>query len=335
MKILKWLLIVVLILAALILIIPLFMPSTLSVGSSVETSLSPAQVFHAAASFADQGSWDPWLATEPGVEWTVEAQKDYIGTKYSWNGKKIGSGQQVVDSLVFGKYIASTIHFGNDPKGSLVEWIIDKTETGTKATWSFTTVTGYPIERLMMNLMKGKLQADFEKGLANFKEHFEANPPVLSSLSEFEFSTIAPMFALVVRSEGTMDQYATQMDASFGMLMKAMQSQGLQSAGAPFCQYLTFDEETGITTFLTGIPVNSKGKDEEGVMAKKYPEIKVIQAMHTGPYEELMASYQKFMEHIAANQIETTQEAFEFYFTDPTMEPNVTKWQTLIAFPLK
>jgi hypothetical protein len=27
-------------------------------------------------------------------------------------------------------------------------------------------------------------------------------------------------------------------------------------------------------------------------------------------------------------------ESFEFYHTDPETEPNITKWETLIAFPL-
>jgi len=335
MKFLKWLLIIVLVVAVLILVILLFMPSTVKVSSTTEISLSPAQVFHSAASFADQGSWDPWLATEPEAKWTVEPQKDYVGSEYSWSGKKIGSGKQIVDSVVFGKYIANTIYFGDDPVGSLVEWVFENSENGTKVNWSFNSKTHYPIGRLMMNLMKNRLQADFDKGLANFKKHFEAHPPTLGTLSEFEYSKIAPMYAMVIKSEGTMDEYATQMGASFGKIMEAIQSQGLQPAGAPFCHYVSFDEATGVTTYLTGIPVMAKGKDTDGVMAKKYPEIKVIQAMHTGPYEELMASYQKFMEHLAANQIETTQEAFEFYYTDPATEPNVMKWKTLIAFPLK
>jgi effector-binding domain-containing protein len=41
------------------------------------------------------------------------------------------------------------------------------------------------------------------------------------------------------------------------------------------------------------------------------------------------------MEYIAVNQLQITGENFEFYFTDPAIEPDVTKLQTLIAFPLR
>jgi AraC family transcriptional regulator len=61
----------------------------------------------------------------------------------------------------------------------------------------------------------------------------------------------------------------------------------------------------------------------------------VIQAIHTGPYEELQTSYGKLMEYIALNQLKVTGEAFEFYFTEPSQEPDITRWQTMIAFPLK
>ena len=53
------------------------------------------------------------------------------------------------------------------------------------------------------------------------------------------------------------------------------------------------------------------------------------------PYNEFPISYGKLMEYVEVNQVETKWESFEFYHTDPESEPNVTKWQTLIAFPMK
>jgi len=86
---------------------------------------------------------------------------------------------------------------------------------------------------------------------------------------------------------------------------------------------------------ICGIPVAGKGKNAGDVVAKQYLETPVAQAMHTGPYEEFVRSYTILMEYIQSNEINVNMEAFEFYHTDPIMEPNVTRWQTLIAFPLK
>jgi AraC family transcriptional regulator len=125
------------------------------------------------------------------------------------------------------------------------------------------------------------------------------------------------------------------MEGLYGKLMTDMESQGLQMAGAPFCHYLSFNVETGITEYLAGIPVSVKGKDAGVIKAVSYPEMEVIQAMHTGPYDDLQLSYNKLMEYIAVNQLKVTGVTFEFYLIDPSQEPDVTKWQTLIAFPLK
>jgi len=59
MKILKWLLYIVLFIVALVLIIPLLLPATVEVTSQKEIMVSPAQVFHNAASYIDRNVWDP------------------------------------------------------------------------------------------------------------------------------------------------------------------------------------------------------------------------------------------------------------------------------------
>jgi effector-binding domain-containing protein len=335
MKFLKWLLITVLILVALVLIIALFMPAKVKVTANKEIAVSPVQVFFNIATYKDRGKWDPWLETDPGAEWTGNSEPDYAGSLYTWNGEKIGTGQEIVDSVKFGKYIAANIRFGKDPKGSLVEWNLEKTDAGTSVTWSFTADAKYPVGRLMLNLMKGSLQSSFEKGLENLKVYLESNPPVLSSIGKIERSRIAPMFTLVINSKGSMAEMSSQMSEVFRKLMTEMQVQRLQMTGAPFCQYLSFDQSSGISEYLTGIQVSGKGKDAGVVKAVNYPEIEVIQAIHTGPYEDLQTSYSKLMEYIAVNQVKVTGETFEFYFTDPSQEPDITKWQTLIAFPLR
>ena len=241
----------------------------------------------------------------------------------------------MVDSVVFGKYIASKIWFGDSQESALVEWDLEQTDSGTLITWSFTSGAKYPIERLMLNLMKGGLRSSFEKGLVNLKTYLENNPPVLSELGEIERGKIAPMFALVTSAKGTMEEIGAKMEELYGILWEEMESQGLQMSGAAFSHYISFDEETGITEYLAGLPVASKGKDAGPVKSVSYREMEVIQALHSGPYDDLVNSYEKIMEYIATNQFTITGEAYEFYLNDPTLEPDITKYQTLIAFPLK
>jgi effector-binding domain-containing protein len=320
---------------ALILIIPLFLPATIEVSSQKEIMLTPAQVFHNAASYTDRNQWDPWLETEPEAEFTLKPAPDYVGSTYTWNGKKIRTGKMVVDSVTFGKYIASSIYFGDDPEPALVEWDLEKTGDGTSITWKFTVDGNYPLERIILNLMRGGMEKSFAKGLANLKEYLEDNPPVLSHLGEVTTGKIGPMFALMSGAKGSMEETGAQMGQMYMDIMNEINAQGLQMAGAPFCHYLSFDQETGITEFLAGIPTVTRGKSSGDIEARSYPEMETLMAMHSGPYDELPVSYKKLMEYVEDNQLEVKWESFEFYHTDPESEPNITKWETLIAFPMK
>jgi effector-binding domain-containing protein/uncharacterized protein YndB with AHSA1/START domain len=335
MKFLKWLLYIVLVLVAIVLIVPLFLPATVEVTAEKDVAVSPEQVFQNAATYTDRNAWDPWLTTEPDAEYTIEPKPGYVGSVYTWNGRKIKTGRMVVDSVVFGKYIASMIYFGKDPEPSLVEWNLEKTETGTHIKWQFTSEASYPVERLMMNLFRGAMQKDFEKGLDNLKAYLEENPPRLSTLGEIRAGTIGPMFTLVAGASGTMDQFGEQMSELFPRLAMEVESQGLQMAGGPFSHYLTYDAETGISDYLCGIPVATPGKNSGDIKARTYGKIPVIQVMHTGPYEEFVHSYDALMNYIESNGINVTMEAFEFYLTDPMTEHDVTRLQTLIAMPIK
>lgn len=335
MKILKWLLYIVLFIVALMLIIPLFLPAIIEVSAEKEIMVTPTQVFHNAASYTDRNLWDPWLETEPEAEFTIESVPDYAGSTYSWNGKKIRTGKMVVDSISFGTYIASSIYFDDDPEPALVEWDLTKTEGGTHIKWTFTADGNYPMGRLMLNMMKGSMKKSFETGLANYQAYLEENPPGLSSLGDITTGSIGPFYALMKGTKGTMEELAAQMEQMYMDIMNEINSQGLQMAGAPFSHYLSFDQETGISDYLAGIPTLIKGKSSGDILSRHYPQMETLMGVHEGPYEELHVSYDKLMAYVEDKQLEVAWESFEFYHTDPTLEPNVMKWKTVIAFPLK
>lgn len=64
-------------LAALVLVIPLFLPPTVKVTTSKEITLSPAQVFYIVASYTDRNKWDPWLEADQ-LKVTGEAFEFYF-----------------------------------------------------------------------------------------------------------------------------------------------------------------------------------------------------------------------------------------------------------------
>jgi effector-binding domain-containing protein len=156
-----------------------------------------------------------------------------------------------------------------------------------------------------------------------------------STLGEITVEKQEAMTALVADGAGTMETIGQQLGELYGLLFMEVGSQQLEVAGPPFVHYLDFDEATGHSNYKAGMPVAAAGKDAGKVKVVEYPEMKVVRAMHTGAYEEFVISYGKMDEYIKSNKLEVTGQAFEFYLTDPGSEPDNSKWQTLICFPLK
>jgi len=335
MKALKVILIIIGVLVAAILIVPLFSPATAEVSSETEIALEPAAIFPIVASFMDRYEWDPWMTQDSTADAKIEPASGYVGSTYSWEGEKVGTGRMEVISVKENKYIESSLWFGDVKTPSLVEWNFEPVTGGTRVVWSFSQETNYPFGRLGMMLGKVFLKQSFELGLANLKEFLESTPKKSSDLGSISVVPQEAFLALVADGAGTMETIGEQLGELYGLIYAEVEAQQLQVSGPAFVQYLDYDESTGHSNYRAGFQVSSAGKDAAKVVAVAYPEMKVVQAIHTGPYEEFTTSYGKLSDYVSSNSLELTGEAFEFYVTGMMQESDNSKWETLIAFPLK
>jgi len=335
MKALKIILIIVGVLVAAILIVPLFSPATAEVSAEIEIALEPSQIFPTVASFVNRWEWDPWVTQDSTADVKLEPQEGYVGSTYSWLGEKVGTGRMEVVSVQENEYIESSLWFGEVETPSLVEWTFEAVEGGTHVSWSFAQETAWPIERLGMMIGKVFLKQSFELGLANLKEYMESMPQALSSLGTISVETQKPIMALMADGAGTMETIGVQLGELYGLIYAEVEKQELQVIGAAFVHYLDFDESTGHSNYRAGFMVDRAGSNAGEVVAVEYPAMEVVQAIHTGPYEEFTNSYDKFDKYITSNALEVSGEAFEFYVTGAMTESDNSKWETLIAFPLK
>jgi effector-binding domain-containing protein len=335
MKALRVILIIVLVLVAAILIVPLFSPATAKVSAETTIALEPEDIFPTVASFVERYEWDPWYTQDSTADVRLEPKPGYVGSTYAWEGKKIGTGRMEVISVKENQYIESSLWFGDMDTPSLVEWNFEAVDGGTKVVWSFSQETTYPIGRLGMMFGKIFLKQSFELGLANLKEWMESKPKKSSVLGSISVEQMPAMQALVVDGAGTMETIGEQLGELYGLLYAEAGKQQLEINGAPFAHYLDFDESTGFSNYRAGIVVNKLGSDAGTVKAVTYPEMEVVQAVHTGPYEEFSTSYDKLGAYILAKEIQVSGEAFEFYQVGMMAESDPSLWETLIAFPLK
>jgi effector-binding domain-containing protein len=141
--------------------------------------------------------------------------------------------------------------------------------------------------------------------------------------------------AMTAEGNGTMETIGQELGRLYGLIMAEIGKQNLQMSGPPFVHYLDYDETTGHSNYVAGIPVAKPGGDTDLVHPTFFAAMKVVQAMHTGPYEEFTTSYTEMEKYIEAHSLRVTGQAFEFYLTDAGSEPDPAKWRTLIAFPIQ
>lgn len=335
MKALKVIGIIVGVLVAAILIVPLFISSPAVVRASIEINLEPEQIFPSVASFDNRTEWDPWLTTDSTASADIKTMTGYVGSTYSWEGEALGTGKMEVISVKENEYISSNLWFGEVEEPALVEWTFDQVDGGTQVVWSFTQETKYPMGKLGMLFGAMFLEKSFITGLEQLKEVMEANPPKLSALGPVSVEVQAAFEAMVTEGAGTMEEMGAVLGELYGMVYTVAGQQQLEVSGPAFVNYLDHDESTGFSNYLPGVPVKSPGKASGKVKPVSYPEMKVVRAIHTGPYEKFRESYETMGAYIETNGLEVSGSAFEFYTVNGSTEPDPNKWQTVIAFPLK
>lgn len=335
MKIVRWIFFTFLGLVALILIVALFLPKSVKILSETEINLPAKKVFYSMATFTGRGSWDPWVEEDTTVKISIASVDGYVGSRYSWTGEKSGSGEMVIDSVVVNHHLSLTLSFeGMTQKPRVWHDFYDRGDK-TLVSWGFYQDASYPAGRIFMAIMKGKLQADYDRGLANLKSYLEENGVNMSSLSQILVEQVPSFYAFVAEGKSRMDEISSKMPGLYALVASSIKSQGIEITGPPFTRYIYFDSSTGISDFAVGFPVNKPGKSTREVKAVFVPEFSALEAIHTGPYTEFGDSYEIFMKHIKEQKLNVNMETWEFFLSDPMKERDEMKWKTLIVFPLK
>jgi len=103
---------------------------------------------------------------------------------------------------------------------------------------------------------------------------------------------------------------------------------GIKPAGPPFAYYYSFSLER--TDMECGVPVSKSTGSEGRVKVGKLPSGKALRAVHLGPYERLEETYNEMMAYAKEMDLDLVEGMWEYYLTDPTSEPDPSKWMTEI-----
>ena len=118
------------------------------------------------------------------------------------------------------------------------------------------------------------------------------------------------------------------MGAAFETLMAYLGQHGLQCIGAPRCVYTSYGPEG--TTFSTAMPVAAAPENagDGPVIVAPLPSGKALRFTHTGPYPQLMGTYNSITEYLREKGLLVTDAdwakympMWEEYVNDPDTVP--------------
>lgn len=150
--------------------------------------------------------------------------------------------------------------------------------------------------------------------------------------SKIELRVLAGHHAATMREDVARDDIPEAMGRIFQAVREALATQHIEPSGAPFARYHSFgdvvDLEAGV---MVATPIQPVGD----VKPSELPAGPAAIAVHAGPYESLNATYDAMERWLAASTHEANGGPWELYITDPSAEPDPTKWLTEVIFPLR
>ena len=327
MKVLKILGVIVLVFAALILIIPLFLADNVVVSHSQLIKAKPVTVFHQVNTLENWGAWSPF-DDEPGMTVSYDGPKSGVGALMLWTGNENGS-LTILESSPY-KSIKTDIIYGQDGTTNGI-WQFEKKPEGVIVTWTVQAKDlSYPLERSFGLVLEIMMKPMLEKGLNDLKTVCEAVPMT----PEISIIKTNAQTALVIYDSTTIDGIGKLLAKNYPKLMKYVARKKIPMTGKPFAVYHNWDPE-GIIRISAGIPVDHvPEKLKKSITVLELPAGKAVFARHFGGYntENTHWAIDTYLKDFG---IETTDFIWEVYVTDPSTEPDSTKWETDIYYPIK
>lgn len=143
---------------------------------------------------------------------------------------------------------------------------------------------------------------------------------------------LEPQDAIAVHGEVIIADMPTFFQAAFMSSFQAAADTGVEIVGPPFGFYPEMPTDTVVIEagFPVSAPVTTSGEVHPLVL----PGGRAIEVIHVGPFETMEKTYAALQTWMEANGIRPAAGMWEVYLTDPQVEPDQSKWQTKIVWPI-
>jgi hypothetical protein len=172
MKILKYLLLAIGGIVAIVLIAAVFMPKTYMVERSVVIHAPQALIMEQIKNLKKANEWSPFTEMDPQTQITYSGTDGEVGSSSHWKSEQAGEGSQTITRISPDR-VDISLHF-KEPFESSASAYFQAMSQGedNKVSWGMKGEDPYPLN-FIIPFMDGMLGKEFEKGLNKLKARCE------------------------------------------------------------------------------------------------------------------------------------------------------------------
>ena len=336
MKVLRFILIVLALLVLLIVVLSFIGSKSYDVHRTATIDAPVDMVFPYLKSLEKTQEWGPWRDEDPEMEVTFSGDEGTVGSTSSWEGPTVGKGHQEVTAIEENKKVESDLTFW-PPWGEtkshgyfLAEAKGDKTDV----TWGFRGENGFfgRVFAVFMN-MEEATGPMFATGLSNLNDLVEKDMTRKWNGYEVKMADLPERHYVGKRAKVNISEMQPYFAATYGKLMYALGRAQLEMAGMPSALYYNWDEEAGTTDLAPVAPLAEPVELAE-FETTTIPAGPALQIDFYGSYDNLGEPHIALDSFSNNFDLEIGIPVIEEYVTDPSTEPDTSKWLTRITYPL-
>lgn len=176
MRFIKWLFVVAVALALIVIGGGYALPGRVHVERSAMLQADAGKIFPYVNNLRRFHEWSPWAERDPNMTLDFTGPEEGVGAKMSWSSQKrdVGSGTQEIVESVANERVATALEFGDMGKSKASFQLLPE-ETGTKVTWALDVdLPANPFARWFGLFLDGMVGADYERGLKRLRAKVEA-----------------------------------------------------------------------------------------------------------------------------------------------------------------
>jgi len=335
MKILKYLLITVLTLTALVFALGFFAKKTYHIERSIEIDAPKSLVFESVSQFKIVDKWSPWNELDPNMTKTYSGTDGQVGASFSWSGnEEVGAGKQTIQAISPDR-VDLLLNISEPFKADFpANFILTGDSLKTKITWTLDPVLPFPVNVWAMftnvNRAMGK---DYERGLGNLKKHCEAIVHPKYRGFEVAETELPLQYYVGVRAQtDTADVqafYATNLPKA----MEAVSKADLEPSGPPSSLFWTWQD--GMSDMAVAVPTSEMKKYTDDIESFPIGGGLALVVQYLGPYEGIGEAHLALDDYMLEKKLEGIPPVIEEFVTDPETEPDTAKWLTKVIYFVK